>query len=138
MGPSRVVLDTNIWISFLIGKRVQRLRALLAQQQVVVIVAAELLEELSEVVQRPKMARYFAPDKAHELLQYLRLQCEMVSITSEVLLCRDSKDNYLLALAQDAQADFLVTGDHDLLVLGTFRSTRILSPTAFEAGLLAG
>lgn len=137
MVPSRVVLDTNVWISFLIGKRVQRLRSLLAHRQVVVIVAEELLAELTEVVQRPKMARYFAPDKAHELLQYLRLQGEVVNIVSDVQVCRDSKDNFLLALAQDSQADILVTGDQDLLVLGNFRSVRILTPALFEAALLA-
>ena len=137
MGPSRVVLDTNVWISFLIGKRVQGLRLLLARQQTVVIVAQELLDELSEVVERPKMARYFPPDKARELLQYLRLQGEMISIVSDVQVCRDTKDNFLLALAQDSQADFLVTGDLDLLVLDSFGRTRIVTPAAFEAELLA-
>lgn len=40
-----------------------------------------------------------------------------IDIRSEVSLCRDEKDNYLLALAKDSQADFLMTGDKDLLVL---------------------
>ena len=130
--PSRVILDTNVWISFLIGKQIQRLRPLLARQAAIIIVAPELLDELSEVVQRPKLARYFSPERAQDLLHYLCLQGEVVRITSEVKLCRDPKDNFLLALAKDGQADFLVTGDQDLLVLGSFDQARIITPSAFE------
>ena len=131
--PSRVVFDTNVWISFLIGKQLQRLRPLLARQAVTVVVAEELLAELAEVVQRPKLARYFNPEKARDLIQYLRLSGHMVRIASEVNICRDAKDNFLLALAQDAQANFLVTGAQDLLVLGDFGQTRIITPAAFDA-----
>ena len=44
-----------------------------------------------------------------------------IDIQSVVTVCRDPKDNYLLALAKDAKADFLITGDQDLLVLKIFR-----------------
>lgn len=132
MPNSRVVIDTNVWISFLIGKQLQGLRRLLTQQTITVLVAAELLAELSEVVQRPKLAHYFSPSKTQELLIYLRLQGEVVPISSTVAVCRDPKDNFLLALARDRQADLLVTGDQDLLVLAAFEQTRIVAPAAFE------
>jgi uncharacterized protein len=46
-------------------------------------------------------------------------------------VCRDSKDDYLLAIAEAAKAHLLVSGDRDLLVLGHYGKTRILAPGAF-------
>ena len=52
---------------------------------------------------------------------------ESIEIMSEVSLCRDPKDNFLLALAKDSQANFLITGDADLLTLGSFSETKIIT-----------
>ena len=52
-------------------------------------------------------------------------------VNSEITICRDSKDNFLLALAKDAGADFLITGDKDLLSLKTFGNTKIISLNEF-------
>jgi predicted nucleic acid-binding protein len=54
------------------------------------------------------------------------------SVVSSVTLCRDEKDNFLLSLARDAQADYLLTGDKDLLVLRTFEKTQILTIAEFR------
>lgn len=51
--------------------------------------------------------------------------------TSKVNICRDPKDNYLLSLAIDANADFIITGDNDLLILQTVRSSKIISYKEF-------
>jgi predicted nucleic acid-binding protein len=56
---------------------------------------------------------------------------EYFKIKSSVILSRDKKDNYLLALARDVGADFLITGDKDLLVLKQFENTVIISLTEF-------
>ena len=50
-----------------------------------------------------------------------------INITSEVSLCRDAKDNYLLALAKDSDANFLLTGDKDLLEIAKFENTEIVT-----------
>jgi uncharacterized protein len=52
---------------------------------------------------------------------------EIVESKSIVSACRDPKDNYLLALAKDSSADFLITGDRDLLVLERFDRTQIVT-----------
>jgi uncharacterized protein len=57
---------------------------------------------------------------------------ELVNVVSSVDLCRDAKDNFLLALAKDGKADFLITGDADLLVIKRFESTEILAYVEFE------
>lgn len=52
---------------------------------------------------------------------------------SKVIACRDVKDNFLLTLSKDANADYLVTGDKDLLDMGEFGNARILTMTDFLA-----
>ncbi len=56
----------------------------------------------------------------------------MVDVRSKVELCRDPKDNFLLALAKDGDADYLITGDADLLVLKEFEKTKIVTLAEFE------
>ncbi len=58
-------------------------------------------------------------------ISFLEIVGLEVEIISKVSVCRDAKDNYLLALAQDSLADFLITGDQDLLILKTFQTTVI-------------
>ena len=48
---------------------------------------------------------------------------EFVEVKSKITTCRDEKDNFLLALAVDGNADFLITGDEDLLVLKEVNKT---------------
>ena len=54
-----------------------------------------------------------------------------MDIESYVSICRDVKDNFLLSLSKDAKADFLITGDYDLLVLKTFEATQIVTMAEF-------
>lgn len=125
--PLKVIIDTNLWISFLIGKQLSSLRSLLVNGDIQPVFSQQSLDELIEVTQRPKLRRYFPKDKADELLLFLRAVSLMVESRSEVFACRAPKDNFLLAIAKDSQADFLITGDQDLLVLSTFDTTRIMT-----------
>ena len=56
---------------------------------------------------------------------------DFLEVKSIVTVCRDSKDNFLLALAKDGQADYLLTGDKDLLELKKFGKTRIKTIVTF-------
>jgi hypothetical protein len=62
----------------------------------------------------------------------LRDIAELVDVHSVVDICRDPKDNFLLALAKDGNADYLITGDKDLRVLKEFEKTKIVSLDEFE------
>ncbi len=57
----------------------------------------------------------------------MRTIAEFIPVASNVKLCRDEKDNFLLALAKDGKATHLISGDKDLLVLDKVGSTEILS-----------
>lgn len=92
----------------------------------------ELLEEFIEVAGRAKFRKYFSVENIEELLSLFDEFGEMVDVSSEVNLCRDPKDNFLLELSKDGNADFLVTGDADLLVINKFEMTEIITYAEFE------
>jgi uncharacterized protein len=131
--PIKVIIDTNLWISFLIGKQLGSLKLLLTEGKIQPIFSQQLLDEIIIVTQRPKLTKYFSSEKVLELIVFLKAIGLFVEIQSIVSLCRDPKDNYLLALARDSQADYLITGDGDLLVLESFEDTVILTYQNFMA-----
>ncbi|MBD2571104.1 putative toxin-antitoxin system toxin component, PIN family [Anabaena lutea] len=122
-----MIIDTNLWISFLISKELKDLKNLLVAEKILVVISEQILEEITLVTQRSKLQKYFPSNKVDELIQLLRTICVFINITSEVFICRDAKDNYLLALAKDSDANFLVTGDQDLLVMTKFENTEIVT-----------
>ena len=133
--PLRVILDTNLWISYLISKRLRKIDALFEENGVTLIFSDELMEEFLEVAQRPKFGKYFTSADLENLLALFDVYGEWVQVVSSVDLCRDAKDNFLLALAKDAKADYLITGDQDLLIIKKFEDTDILTYAEFEIRL---
>lgn len=128
---ARVILDTNLWISFLITNNYTQLDEILFSRNCILIFSAELLEEFLTVVKRPKFRRFFSKDDIELLIETIQEYAIFIEVTSKVEVCRDSKDDFLLSLSKDSKADFLITGDKDLLVLEKFESTRILTITDF-------
>jgi putative PIN family toxin of toxin-antitoxin system len=91
-----------------------------------------LLNEFIEVTQRDKFRKFISLDDLEVILNYLGDFAIFVeNIEKKYTLCRDLKDNFLLDLAVTAEADFLVTGDKDLLEIKTLENVKILSPTDF-------
>jgi putative PIN family toxin of toxin-antitoxin system len=131
---NRIIIDTNLWISFLITKDYSKLDDLLFSKQSVLIFSNELLEEFLEVARRPKFRRFFPSSAIEELLETLNECAVFVKIKTKISVCRDPKDNFLLSLAVDGKADFLLTGDHDLLVLEKYDSTIITTISDFFNG----
>ncbi|GAA4926656.1 putative toxin-antitoxin system toxin component, PIN family [Mucilaginibacter defluvii] len=123
----RLILDTNLWVSFLITKNYTKLDDLLFKHKVTLIFSEELLSEFDEVTSRPKLRRYFSKPDIENLLEVIEEYAEIVTVSTEIDLCRDKKDNFLLSLAVDAQADYLVTGDNDLLSIKQIENTAILT-----------
>jgi len=127
----RVIIDTNLWISFLINKELAKLYDLLAPDKIRLIFSQELLDEFVEVVQRPKFKKYFSRQDINLILIAIDEFADFVYVKSKVELCRDEKDNFLLALALDSHADYLFTGDHDLLELKTIGNTSIMQLSTY-------
>lgn len=128
----RLVIDTNLWISMLINRDFSFLDKLLDNQQAILIFSEELLDEFLEVVNRPKFKKYFSKIDINQILEFIDQNAEFVNVFSEVSICRDDKDNFLLSLAKDGRADFILSGDKDLLDLIKFESTEILTIKEFS------
>lgn len=128
----RVILDTNLWISFLISKRLRVINNLFNREAITLIFSRELLDEFIEVAQRPKFKKYFSITDLERLLTLFDTYGELVTVISTVDICRDEKDNFLLALAKDSRTNYLITGDEDLLIIKKFEDTEIVSYTQFE------
>lgn len=105
----RVIIDTNLWISFLLKKDFSKLDKLFADESIRLLFSQELLDEFVEVARRPKFKKYFSLADLEDLLQQISLHAEFITVTSNVDVCRDTKDNFLLSLAADGKSTHLIT-----------------------------
>jgi putative PIN family toxin of toxin-antitoxin system len=128
---NRVIIDTNLWISFLISNNFNKLDKILDSKQCSVIFSQELLDEFIEVSRRPKLIHYFGQSALEEILEKIDEFAEFIDVTSQVNFFSDSKDNFLLSLAVDGHADYLITGDKALLDVKKYRETEIISISEF-------
>lgn len=129
--PIKIIIDTNLWVSFVLKNLQSPLRTLLDDEDIEIITSDALTKELFGVLYRSKFKNKISPETITIFEEYYNLFTLDVKIISVVTVCRDPKDNYLLALAQDAEADYLLTGDADLLELNQFGKTNIMKITEF-------
>ncbi|RPH29415.1 MAG: putative toxin-antitoxin system toxin component, PIN family [Bacteroidales bacterium] len=131
---TRLILDTNFWISYLITDKFRYLDVKIFDNTVQLVFSEELIDEFISVSQREKFSRFFEKKDVEKLIELFSTFGILYKTISEVTDCRDPKDNFLLNLAIDSNADYLATGDKDLLILKQIGKTRII--TLYELELL--
>ena len=131
----KVIFDTNVWISFLIGKRLTKIKQYISDRSISIVTTEQLLTEIKIVTSRKKLKKYFSKESVMELLELLETIAEKVDIEPTHFINRDPKDNFLLDLIDFSKADYLVTGDKDLLEHNPFKTAQILTPAEFEMQL---
>jgi len=132
----RCVFDTNVLVSALMFDRSKPARAFFVALRVgEVLVSADVISELSDVLGREKFRRYVNEEERGRFLRSLLREAKLVGIQETVRACRDPKDDKFLELAVNGDADCIVSGDDDLLTLGPFRGIRILTPDGFLEAL---
>ena len=123
----RYVFDTNVIVSSLLFKSGNPSKAFrYALQYGEVLLSLELLEELSDVL-REKFNRFVTTEERDEFLETFVERATLVEVIEKVQECRDPKDDKILELALNGQAEYIVTGDKDLLVLHPFRNVKIVT-----------
>lgn len=132
----KVIFDTNVWISFLIGKRLSNIKNLISSGNITIVITKQLIDEIKIVTQREKLIKYFNQNDVNELIDLMETISLFIDIEEKNFVCRDPKDNFLLDLIEFSRADFLVTGDKDLIELNPFKSTQIVNPKDFEYYLI--
>lgn len=136
----RALLDTNIFISYFLlavgsPSPIGRLMDAAMNRSFTLLLPEELLDEFYEkITTKPYLARRFDADEARDFVATLRNVAELLPPLGAPApaVVRDPKDDYLLAHALIARADYLVTGDIDLLALGDAAAPlKIISPADF-------
>jgi putative PIN family toxin of toxin-antitoxin system len=129
----KIILDCNIWISFLIGHQISFVRQLLNDARFQVYACERLLEEIQDVCSREKIKKYIRTDDVADLLNIIYDYCQFAIIGENTQSpIRDPKDLYLLTLAETIDAIYIVSGDKDLLDLKQHKQTRIIKLADFR------
>ena len=133
--PLRVVLDTNVIVSALLWQgRPGELLALAGEGEIILYASAQIMAELKATLAKPKLAPAITAtgNTAKGLIasyRHLVRNTQAKAISGQV--SRDSDDDAILACAIAAKAQYLVTGDNDLLVLDRYDDVQILTVAAF-------
>ena len=132
MNKRRIVIDTNVFISALLIKKSQPFQVInIAFKQGIIIYSDATFTELQQVLACRKFDKYITLEERNIFLFKLANESELVEIQEEIQACRDAKDDKFLELAVNGNADLIVTGDTDLLVLNPFRGIEIITPEVF-------
>lgn len=129
-----IAFDTNIWVSYTIGKQLNTLKPILFNKDFTIFFCNTIKEEYLDVVSRSKeLAKYIRIERVIETLELISVATQNIDIQSFVEISRDKNDDFLLTLSKDAGLDFLITGDKDLLILEKFEKTKIITFSTFIA-----
>jgi uncharacterized protein len=126
----RVLIDANVLLSSLLvrGTPPDRLYEAWRQGRFDLVSCERQLEEINRVSRRPRVRERLRPAEAGRLVNEIRHLAILCEPTEEVAVSSDPDDDFLLAVAAAARADFLVTGDKvHLLTLGCHGATRIVT-----------
>jgi putative PIN family toxin of toxin-antitoxin system len=126
------VFDTNVLVSALLFANSSPRKALeLALDTGKILISKETVDELNNVLSRPKFERYVSQPKRERFLLSLVQKSTLIEIQEKIEECRDPKDNKFLELAIDGKATEIVSGDQDLLILHPFRGIPIVTVSQF-------
>lgn len=133
----RLVIDTNVLISGLFGIKDSPSSQILKayrSQQIILVTSPLIIEEVGDVINRGRIAKLTKMSQAERVDFMDKLLERSDIIAGEQFISqvgRDIKDDKFLACAVEAKADYLITGDKDLLVLKEYEGIKIITPRAF-------
>jgi len=133
-----VVIDPNVFISASISKATRRkVFDIFNSKHIKVYYCPELIDEYHQVINRPKFRKYISIEQATRFIHWAIPLMQKAKLHTFIRLSRDENDNYLLSLAFDTSAHYLITGDNDLLVLNKFAFTQIITLQTFFSRLMS-
>ncbi|MDD1415617.1 putative toxin-antitoxin system toxin component, PIN family [Dolichospermum sp. ST_con] len=134
MNHKLIVIDTNILISAALSPDGTARKALnKVYKEVKIAQSEETYQELSTRIYKHKFDKYISDAERQEFLDVVNKYSQFIEITSQINICRDADDNKFLDLTQDTNAEFLITGDQDLLSLKVLPEyqNKIITPREF-------
>jgi len=125
----KVVVDTNVFISgILFGGNPRTIIGAWLSKKYIFCLSPELKAEILNKLQR----KFLLPIRAIQTIEEaLDINTKKYIPKEKLFICKDTQDNFLLELAQEAQADYIVSGDKLVLELKQYNKTKIISPKDF-------
>lgn len=128
----KIIIDTNIWISFLLGKRLAFLKEVFYDKNIDIYMSEILINEIRDVIKRPKFKGKIDTESTKLLFEIIDKRCKHIDIPEvRDIEIRDKKDIFILTMARCCKADYIISGDEDLLVIHIFEGTKILKFSEF-------
>lgn len=143
MRIDKFVLDCNIWISYLITKRHEKLAEMINENELIVYSCDELLNEITKVLMYPHLTKYnISPIFAAAYIKDVTLHQELIHPIKRYLP-NDENDDYLIALALQTSSGFITSGDTDILsekenLEKKYKKLKILTKKEFEEMFVLG
>lgn len=135
----KVILDTNIYFSALCfgNKLLGLVNICFDNNTIEIYFSPKTIKELEDKLNSTKFAKVaiakITKDEINSFLLRLTQFSNFVEPTKSFNICRDPDDNMILDLAFEIDADYIITGDSDLLILNPFENTKIVKPSEFAA-----
>jgi putative PIN family toxin of toxin-antitoxin system len=131
-----LVLDTSSILSYLMSGRKNNTWSIIQlaiRKELILVTSQTTLDELSFKIKEYSKNTGFKDNQKiiSKFIAWYKYNSEHVTPTEAVTICRDPKDNKFLELANALKADYIISGDKDLLELGEFEGARILKPSEF-------
>jgi putative PIN family toxin of toxin-antitoxin system len=126
------ILDTNIWISFLLSKKYDTLVKIILENNFEVVTCKNLVTEFEQVLQRKKFKKYIRKNEINEAVKIHLKLCTFIHIELKANELTDRKDNYLLDLYRAAHASIIVTGDKQLNTQASKLGFKVITLVQFE------
>lgn len=130
-----IVLDTNAFVSAHLNRQGNeaQIMHLWRREQIAIALSSPLLNEYLRVLQYPRLQSYLqlSPSQLRKLAMDVKAAAVFVEGRTSVTVCRDPNDNMVFACALEAQADYIVSGDKDVLSVRNFYEIPTMTPKAF-------
>jgi len=132
---TKVVLDTNIWVSIFFNKILGReFDNLFKNEEIEIFISKDILLELSRVLEYPKIKTILEKSgiSSRDVLEEVLRTSNVVNPEIKLeIIKEDPEDNKFLECALESKAEYIVSGDKHLLKLRKFGDVRIISAREF-------
>lgn len=126
----RVVLDTNIFVSMVMGRQVGKINDEWRAGKFILVVSEDIVSEYLDVLQRPKL--HLKSRTIATIVNRVYRKAEFVTPQEKiVVVLADTSDNKFLEAAITGKTDYIVSGDKHLLDLKEYRSIPIITAREF-------
>ncbi|MHB8362418.1 MAG: putative toxin-antitoxin system toxin component, PIN family [Patescibacteria group bacterium] len=126
---NRVIIDSNVFLSgLLFGGNPEKILEYWSLGKFILCISPELQ---AEIINKLQNKFHINNDSIKLLIEKFNNHSKKFIPQTKVILSRDPLDNFILELAEESHANFIITGDKDLLILEHYKKTRIVSPVDF-------